>query len=113
MNLLIGAGVVIAVLSGLLWVQTERVSSAKSELRTMEESRDLWVNAADTCSKLTEEAAKEADKRARTAQDALKKARIGSQSAEAEITRLRGLKPTGEVCLAGQAVARVREGLKQ
>ena len=108
----IGAGAVILCLGVAVKVQTARVGALHKELAYMESSRDLWKDAAETCSKATAEAAAEAQKRARKAQDALAKAQEASGNAESEIARLRSAKPSGAACPAGEAVWKVREGLK-
>ena len=108
----IAAGVVIVGLSVAVKVQTARLAATQQELATEQANRALWQKAAETCSKATEEAAAEAKKRATIAQAALRDARQGNVKAESEIARLKASKPSGAACPAGEAVGKVREGLK-
>ena len=108
----LAAGVVILGLSVALKWSMASNGALRDKVATVEANRDQWKQAAETCSKATENAAKEAEKRTRNAANALKQARTGEQQAKDEIARLRGSKASGGACPAGDGVARVREGLK-
>lgn len=109
-------GIALAALIGLgviKW-QSSRIDALQREKATIEASRDQWLAAANACSEATEKAAKEAEKRTRNAAIALKQARIGADTSKREAERLRGIMgaKTVTACPAGEAVAKVREGLK-
>lgn len=104
----IGCAVLIALLSGGLWMQTERLDVAHGQIENCEKEKELLGKSVIKQNKAVSELSEKAAKRARIAQAALAKARQEAGSLDAEIARLRASKPAD--CAA--AVATVKEGLK-
>jgi len=106
----IAAGIVIAALSGALWVQTERLDVAQGTLKNCSKAREITDSLLFQQNKAVDDLAKDSEKRARNAAAALAKAREGQGKQDSEIARLRGLSAAGLDC-AG-AVAEVKLGMR-
>lgn len=110
----LGAAAVMLLLGIALKVQSARLDAAQQKVEALEQQVAQWRGAAKTCSDATLKASEEAQKRATAAQVALKQAQAGGIASKAEAARLRGLvgKKPVSACPAGEAVEKVREGLK-
>ena len=107
----IAAGVVIAGLGLALKVQSARLDSTKADL---EACSTRYQSALDSISKQNaaiDSLLAKAEKKRKDSEQALAVARKGQGKAQAEIARLKSLKPSGTSCPAGDAVSKVREGL--
>lgn len=91
-----------------LKIQSARLESAQAKVAECEAQRDILAKQVEKQNKAVSDMSEAAAKRARIAQAALAKARQEAGSLDAEIARLRGVKPAD--CAA--AVAEVRKGLK-
>jgi hypothetical protein len=106
--------------SGWGWVQTWRLSDAKKEIVAAQHEiaglttqRDLAVAAGQACSKSVQDLKSSADRRIKTSQDALAKARRGNVTLLDQIARRDAIlasakgRPVG-TCDAGKALAEIR-----
>jgi len=105
----IAAGIIIAALSGAVWVQSERLDVAQGTLKNCQDSNALLVGSVNKQNKAVKDLAKESDKRLKRAADARKRAEEGQGKADSEIARLKAAKPAD--CAA--AVATVKEGMRK
>lgn len=106
---------VIVALTLALKVQSARLDAAQQKNEALEQQVAQWRGAAQDCSNATKKASEDAQRRATAAKAALKQAQEGQVASKAEVDRLRGLvgsKPVTE-CPSGEAVGKVREGLKK
>lgn len=110
--LLAGSAAVIAVLCVATWALGNRLDSERAAHAVTKANLALWERAARDCSNATKKAAEEAEKRTRNAAAALEAARKGVVATQNEIARLKAAKPSGSACPSGEAVAKVREGLR-
>lgn len=106
----IAAGIIIAALSGAVWVQTERLDVAQGTLENCSKAREITDSLLLRQNKAVDDLAKASEKRARNAAAALAKAREGQGKADSEIARLRGLATVGLDCSG--AVAEVKRGMR-
>lgn len=106
----LGCGIVIALLSGGLWLQTERLDIAHGSLENCQKSTELLAGSLYRQNKAVDDLAKAAEKRQKQAAIALKQAREGQGKADAEISRLRGLAAAGLSC--SDAVQQVKDGMR-
>lgn len=106
------AGAVMLAMGITIKIYAARLDSAKTEVEMVTANRDQWKSAAKDCSDATLKAAQEGQQRADKGARALLKAKNEGMAANEEIARLKMSKAGEGVCQAGQAVAKVREGLK-
>ena len=109
----IGAGVIIVGLSVAVKIQSARLGAAQEELAACRASNAVLNDQINRQNEAVKALETEGQERQKRAQGALEAARKGQAKAQGEIARLKAAKPTvkGD-CHAGQAVQRVREGLK-
>jgi len=105
----IGCGLLIALLSGGLWMQTERLDVANGQIENCEKEKEILAKSVIVQNRAVKQWQDTAEKRRKQAANALAKAQTDGQARDAEIARLRGVKPAD--CAA--AVSEVRRGLKQ
>lgn len=110
---MIGAMVVAGGLAVALAINGAKLDTARARLATCEERNATLNGQIARQNEAVELLEKEAEDRQKRAQAALEAARKGQAKAQSEIARLRATKPSvkGD-CPAGQAIQRVREGLK-
>ena len=110
---LLAALVVAGGLGIALKVQSSRLAAAQESLAACRDTNAVLNGQIVRQNAAVKALEQEAQERARKAQAALEAARKGQAKARSEIERLRSAKPTVKSdCPAGQAVQRVREGLK-
>ena len=107
----LGCGLVIALLSGGLWMQTERLDVAQGQIENCEKEKEILGKSVIKQNRAVKKLEDTAAERQKQAAAALAKAREGQGSKDAEIARLRGLNAKGLSCSG--AVAEVRKGLKK
>ena len=109
----LGAAAVMLVMGIALKVYAARLDAAQQKVTALEQQVAQWTAAAKECSDATLKAKEAADKASAAAQAALQAARKDAARGKDEIARLKAQKPSsGSVCPAGEAVAKVREGLR-
>lgn len=106
----LGCGIVIALLSGGLWLQTERLDIAHGSLENCQKSTELLAGSLYRQNKAVTALSEASAKRQKQAAIALKQAREGQGKADAEIARLRGLTAAALDCSG--AVQQVKRGMK-
>jgi len=104
----IGCGLLIALLSGGLWMQTERLDVAHGQIENCEKEKEILAKSVITQNRAVKGWQDTAEKRRKQAAAASAKAKADGQAQDAEIARLRAAKPAD--CAA--AVSEVRKGLK-
>jgi len=104
----IGCGLLIALLSGGLWMQTERLDVAHGQIENCEKEKEILAKAVIVQNRAVKGWQDTAEKRRKQAANALAKAQADGQARDAEIARLRAVKPAD--CAA--PVSEVRKGLK-
>ena len=104
----IGCGLLIALLSGGLWMQTERLDVAQGQIENCEKEKEILAKSVITQNRAVKQWQDTAEKRRKQAAAALAKARQEAGSLDAEIARLRAAKPAD--CAA--AVATVKQGMQ-
>ena len=110
---LVAALVLAGGLAVALKIQSARLSAAQESLAACRATNAVLNDQIARQNEAVRGLEAEAAKRAKAAQAALEAARKGQAEAQGEIERLKAAKPTvkGD-CPAGQAVQRVREGLR-
>lgn len=108
-------GLYITVLRHEVSASRQAVAAAQQQIGSLTVQRDGAAASAKACSDGVAKLQQEAEDRARNAQAALQAAQARAAKGEAEASRLRRLEhsgaPPGSICPAGDAVAKVREGL--
>lgn len=104
----IGCGLLIALLSGGLWMQTERLDVAHGQIENCEKEKEILAKSLITQNRAVKGWQDTAEKRGKQAKAALAKAQTDGQARDAEIARLKRSKPLS----CPDAVAEVKKGLK-
>jgi len=104
----IGCGLLIALLSGGLWMQTERLDVAHGQIENCEKEKETLAKSVIVQNRAVKGWQDTAEKRRKQAANALAKAQTDGQARDAEIARLRSIKPKS----CSDAVAEVKKGLK-
>mgnify|MGYP001562624284 CR=1 FL=1 len=110
---LIALGAVAVALALALYINELKLDRARADLAACRERVTTLNGQIERQNEAVKSLENEAQERQKRAQEALEAARKGQAKAQGEIARLRAAKPIvkGD-CPAGQAVQRVREGLK-
>jgi len=104
----IGCGLLIALLSGGLWMQTERLDVAHGQIENCEKEKEILAKAVIVQNRAVKGWQDTAEKRRKQAANALAKAQTDGQARDAEIARLRASKPKD----CADAVATVKAGMR-
>lgn len=104
----IGCAILIAALSGGLWLQTERLDIAHGQIENCEKEKESLAKSVIQQNRAVKKWQDTAEKRRKQAADALANAKTDSEDRDAEIARLRSIKPKS----CPEAVAEVKRGLK-